>query len=283
MPKIVEGLEVESPKLQKPFRLIVAGGSGSGKSWFVKKLVEENHFQSSFDEITYVYPDYLDECPTDYNTEQSVQCIQGLPDRNTLGSMKPNSLIILDDLMLEASKCDDIARLFTVIARKRNISVILIVQNIYQQGKQFRNIRLSATGIALFKFYAGVDSNYRILRDVGLSSFLPRRLMEEVYSKRYNYIYLDLHPNRHNDFSSIRGNIFNEFSRIYYKMEYVAISKADFAKYFKIIEAKKGKVKAIKNGVEIKKKSKRRRKEKSPSPPPMETSSGSTTSDTESE
>ena len=36
-------------------------------------------------------------------------------------------------------------------------------------------------------------------------------------------------------------------------MEYIAIPKEDFIKYFKIIEAKKGKVKAIKNELAVKK------------------------------
>jgi hypothetical protein len=43
-------------------------------------------------------------------------------------------------------------------------------------------------------------------------------------------------------------------------MEYIAIPKADFIKYFKIIEAKKRKIKAVKNEITIKKKLKRKRK-----------------------
>ena len=276
MTKLVEGLVVDSPELQKPFRLIVAGGSGSGKSCFVQKLVETNHFNSSFKRIRYIYPDYLDECPMEFDTDLPVTSTSGLPSCSSLSSIESNSLVILDDLMLEVAKCDDIARLFTVIARKKNISVVLIVQNIFQQGKAFRNIRLSATHIVLFKFYAGVSSNYRLLREVGLSSFIPKKLMEEIYSTKFNYIYLDLHPNRHNDFSSVRSNIFDKYSSVYYEMEYVAIPKADFMKYFKIIEANKGQVKAIKNEVKIttsrregksenKRQSKRRR---TPTPPP---------------
>ena len=67
MPRVIEGLVVGDKKIEKPFRLIAAGGSGSGKSCFVQKLIEENHFSSPFDEICYIYPDYLDECPMDFN------------------------------------------------------------------------------------------------------------------------------------------------------------------------------------------------------------------------
>ena len=265
MPRVIEGLVVGDRKIEKPFRIIVAGGSGSGKSCFVQKLVEENHFSTSFDEILYIYPDYLHDCPSEFNISQNIQFISGLPEKSFLSSLLPNSLVILDDLMIEASKCEDIAKLFTVIARKRNISIILIVQNIYQQGIHFRNIRLSATGIVLFKFYGGLDSNFRLLRDLGMREMIPKMIFDDVYSERYSYIYINLHPNRQFEFSSLRGNIFDHFFQIFYKMEYIAIPKADFLKYFKIIEAKKGKIKAVKNASSIKK-LKRKRKEKSPTP-----------------
>jgi len=266
MPKVIEGYLVDDAKIQKPFRLIVAGGSGSGKTEFVKKLVHEDFFTSSFDHILYIYPDYLEECPTEFQSRANVQYLAGLPSQEFLGGLEPNTLVVLDDMMLETAKSETISKLFTVIARKRQISIILLVQNIFQQGVQFRTIRLNATAIVLFKFYAGVDSNYRLLRDLGLLSFIPKVILENIYSTRYRYIYLDLHPNRQFDYSTIRSNIFDNYSRIYYKMEYVAIPKADFLKYFKIIKNNKGKVRALKNEIEIKQKAKRRKRERSPTP-----------------
>ena len=264
MTKLVEGLLVDSPKLQKPFRAIVAGGSGSGKSCFVQKLIEQNHFSSDFDLIKYVYPDYLDESPMDMNTDQIIEYTPGLPTCHSLASIDKNTLVILDDLMLEVANCADIARFFSVIARKKNISVIMIVQNIFMQGKHFRNIRLNATHIILFKFYAGLDTNYRIIRDLGLTESVTKGLMDKVYSKPFSYILLDLHPSRHSSFSSVRTNIFDNFSSILYsEMEYVAIPKADFLKYFKIIETKKGKVKALQNEFAVKKVSAKRKSDKS--------------------
>lgn len=82
MPRLIKGLLVGQQKLEKPFRLIVAGGSGSGKSCFVKQLVEKSHFESPFDYISYIYPDYLDECPTEFDVEQNVVSLAGLPDKS---------------------------------------------------------------------------------------------------------------------------------------------------------------------------------------------------------
>ena len=285
MPKVIDGFSVDSPKLQKPFRLLVGGGSGSGKSCFVQRLVEEKHYENDFDNIIYVYPEYLEECPMEFRTDVNVQTLAGLPNKTTLATTESNTLIILDDVMMESAKSDDIVRLFTVIARKKNISLILIAQNIYQTGKHFRTIRLNSTGIVMFKFYAGVDVNYRILRDLGLQDRVTRRLLDNIYSTRYQYIYLDLHPNRQFDISTARGNIFEYYPRYYNEMEYVAIPKADFVKYFKIISTSKGKVKSIKNETkipkELKKLSKKRKRTRSPTPESTSGSSDITTSDSE--
>ena len=97
MTKIIEGLIVGDKKIEKPFRLMVAGGSGSGKSCLVKKLIEKDHFSSSFDDISYIYPDYLDDCPSEFTVPQNVQYISGLPDKSYFSSLLPNSLVILDD------------------------------------------------------------------------------------------------------------------------------------------------------------------------------------------
>ena len=56
---------INDSKLEKPFRLIVGGGSGSGKTTFVKELVDTNHFSSPFDKIVYCYPDYLTDVPVE--------------------------------------------------------------------------------------------------------------------------------------------------------------------------------------------------------------------------
>ena len=166
MPRIVEGRAISDIKLEKPFKLIVGGGSGAGKSEFIKKLLDKNFFSSSFNRIIYSYPHYLNDVPIEFKT--LVEYRQGVLSEECIQDLKPNSLLIIDDLMRECAESNIIENLFAVTARKRNISVVLVTQNVYYQGKHFRNIRLNATGFVLFKFYAGVDINWRLIRDLGL-------------------------------------------------------------------------------------------------------------------
>ena len=253
--RVIFGREIVDTKLEKPFRILIAGGSGTGKTTILKNIVDNNHFSSPFDKIVNCYPNYLEEIPTDF--DQIVEYQAGLCDVEYFNTLPKNTLLIFDDMMTECGSSIEIMKLFSVIARKKNISIIVLVQNVYDNSKQFRNIRLNATGFFLFKFYAANDVNKRILRDLGVTNLISQRLLDKVYSKNFSYIYVNVHPNRHSEFETIRTDIFDKFFTIFNKMEYVAIPKTEFLKHFKIIEAKKGSIKAIKDEIEIGKTTKR--------------------------
>ena len=260
MPRIIHGFEVDD-FIARPFRIIVAGASGAGKTEIVKKLVKEIH--NDFVSIHYCYPDYLTDIPTEFDA--NVHYHPGILTTRELASVKDHSLLIIDDLMVEASSSSDINKLFTIIGRKRNISVILLVQNLYQQGKHFRNIRLNATGFILFKFRAAFDVNLRLLKDLGLNACIKKSHLEGALSRKFSYLFVDIHPNRHFDFGSIRDNIFNKtFSVFYENMEYIAIPRAEFMKYFKIIRAENGEIEAIENEFTVKKRKTAAKKSGSP-------------------
>ena len=205
--RLISGREICDTKLEKPFRLIVGGGSGCGKTTLVKQMVDSSHFATPFDKIVYCYPDYLCEVPTEF--EQIVEYHPGLCDNVYCSTLPRNTLIIFDDMMSECGNSNDIMKLFSVIARKRNISIIFLVQNVYDNSKQFRNIRLNATGFILFKFYAATDVTKRLLRDIGVQYLVSQRLLDNIYTPNFAYIFIDLHPERHSDFVTV-----NDFALI---------------------------------------------------------------------
>ena len=254
----VIGRETIDSKLVKPFRLIIGGGSGTGKTTLLKRLVNESHFASPFEKIVYCYPDYLDDSPTFF--DQIVEYRPGLGDLSYFSNLPKNSLIIFDDMMHECGNSNEIMQLFSVIARKKNLSVIFIVQNIYDKGKQMRNIRINATGFILFKFFTANDITQRLIRDIGIKSSIPKRLLDKIYDKRYSYIYVDLHPESHSEFECVKTNIFDKYFSIFNKMEYIAIPKSEFIKYFKIVETQNGTVRALKDVLEIRETETRKRR-----------------------
>ena len=273
MSAVIKAYEIENIKFLKPFRIIIGGGSGCGKTIFVKDLIEDKEFYSSFKRIVYNYPDYLDEPYVEFNN--AVEFIPGLINQEFTSSLEPNTLIIIDDLAREVSKSVDLLNLFAVEARKRNISILLITQSLYIDTDIFRQIKLNCTGFVLFKFRAGIEKNMRLLRDMGMSHLMSNKLFHKIFKPRYKYIYVDLHPDAQSEFCSIRSNILSEYPEIYYKMKYIAIKETDFYKYFKVIDSKGGEITAIKNDNKVKSSKKKRKIEEIKSESETETETDS--------
>ena len=62
-----------------------------------------------------------------------------------------NTLIVFDDRMIDASKDKRIVNRFTRGSHLHNLSVIYIVQNLFQQGKGSRSTSLNSHHLVLFK------------------------------------------------------------------------------------------------------------------------------------
>ena len=112
-----------------PFTSVISGTTGSEKSVFVRRFVHNiKHMMTPIpDRILWCYGEYQ----TLYGTVDGVDFHQGLPDLDTLDPRKKH-LIILDDLMDETDQ--RVASLFTKKSHHRDISVMYIVQNLFDRG-----------------------------------------------------------------------------------------------------------------------------------------------------
>lgn len=129
-----------------PFSAIVAGPSGSGKSFIVVKFIENLNLVSSvnFKNIYWHYSEWL---PV-LKCQRSVIFKEGIPNITDIDTSQPN-LIIIDDLMRESD--GRVVDLFTRGCHLKNLSVFFITQNIFHQGKGQRDISLNSHYIILFK------------------------------------------------------------------------------------------------------------------------------------
>lgn len=130
-----------------PFTGILAGPTSSGKSSWIKMLLKNKHKIIPRPDL--IYWCYSEWQPL-YETIQDsdVIFIEGLVDVDELDTSK-RKLIILDDLMAE--KDDSVCKLFTKISHHRNISVLYVTQNIFEQHKDSRTISLNAQYMIAFK------------------------------------------------------------------------------------------------------------------------------------
>ena len=120
---------------------------------------------------------------------------QGIPediDEPDYLDVPQHNLIVLDDLMAQSGKEKCIADLFTKGSHHRNLSVIYIVQNIFHQGKEMRNISLNAHYIMLFKL-----PRYRQQSSILARQVNPSRVQEfmksydKATSRPHGYLMLD--------------------------------------------------------------------------------------------
>lgn len=64
---------------------------------------------------------------------------------------RQKTVLIIDDMMKDATEDKEICKLFTEGAHRRNLSMICIMQNLFNKGKENRTISLNSQYIVLFK------------------------------------------------------------------------------------------------------------------------------------
>jgi len=208
------------PSLKAPFSMVISGMSQSGKSSLVGKLLKRRHDiidtmgKGPIHKILYCYSEPQYEFFK--NLKRWIPSIifhKGLPQQYSDGS-DTSSIIVLDDLMNEASKSDDAIAAFTRTSHHRNVCLIILVQNFFH--KSLRSITSTCHYIIIMKNP----------RDSAALNYLGRQMnrgkknevLEEAYKdcmkKPYGYVFIDCSQHQ-NDKYRISYSIFSEDCIIY--------------------------------------------------------------------
>ena len=142
--------------LHHPFTCIVAGCTQSGKTVWVKTLLEnaQQTIRPPPQRIIWCYGQWQPMYLQMIDTIPGIELYEGMPseiDSRDFLDVNKRNLIVLDDLMAQLGGDKRTANLFTKRSHHRNLSVIYIVQNIFHQGTEARNISLNTHYIVLFK------------------------------------------------------------------------------------------------------------------------------------
>lgn len=127
-----------------PSTMTIAGPTGCGKSNFVTRLLDENMFDKPFDKIYWYYREWQRLFEDIRRRHTDVEFVQNLPESFDHLNPNENNLVIIDDLMSEGGKSDDVKNLFTVGSHHRNASVIILMQNMFDKGQSTRTISLNS-------------------------------------------------------------------------------------------------------------------------------------------
>jgi hypothetical protein len=127
---------------------VVAGPTGCGKTTFILELVENASKMISPPpaRVIWIYDDHqkvFDQLTDRVTFTRDLDVVDDLP------TDVPH-LVVIDDQMTEDGS-DKILKLFTKGSHHRNLSVIYIVQNLFDKAKQHRTISLNTHYLIVFK------------------------------------------------------------------------------------------------------------------------------------
>ena len=200
-----------------PCRAIISGPTASGKSTFIFKVLRNLRymFNEPVDKVYYFYGVW--QKLFDTIEAPNGEFIKDLPTKEHLESIADDkhNLIVIDDLQFSALNNAFIANLFSREAHHRNISVFLILQNLFHQGKYCRDISLNTHYFILFKNPRDVHQ----IRHLGSQLGICKKLLEayrDATASPFSYLLINLAPASDSSYM-LRSNIFPKELAIIYK------------------------------------------------------------------
>lgn len=196
--------------LKNPSRFIIYGPSGSGKSTFVEKvmLYMKELFGFHFDNIIYCSGQGFPKFNSIHGIE--LQKFSRL-DQNIIDDLNTdnNNLIVIDDNMNTVVNDILISDLFTKISHHKNITIMLLIQNLFPKSKYMRDISSNSTYIVLM---SNPRETLQIKTlssqiDGANSSFILNCFNEATKNKPFSYLFLDFDQNTPDEVR-VRSNIF---------------------------------------------------------------------------
>ena len=203
-------------KFKSPCTCVISGPSSSGKTSFLFKILESCNdlFHQKVNKIYYFYGVWqklFEDC--------KIQNIEYLSDKPTQEFIKTiadgnHNLIVIDDLQMSALNDSFIADLFTRESHHRNLTVFLILQNLFHQGKYGRDISLNTHYFVLFKNPRDKFQVKLLGRQLGMEKKLEAAY-ESATQTPFSYLLIDLSPSADSEYM-LRGNILpHEFTVVY--------------------------------------------------------------------
>ena len=190
-----------------PYRILIIGGSGSGKTNTLLNLINE---QNDIDKI-YLYARDLSEPKYEYlikeredagikhlnNQNALIKCsntmddvYENINDYNRIRIIK--KIIVFDDMIadiLEIKKLQAITKELFIRCRKLNISLVFITQSYFSVPK---DVRLNSTHYLIMKI-----KNKRELHNIAINCFADidykdfMKIYRECTKKPYNFLTID--------------------------------------------------------------------------------------------
>ena len=135
-----------------PATILLSGSTGCGKTRFVRRILKERLIEPFPTRLIWVYGEWQEDYDLVKTTYIEIEFVQGYSN-DIYGSLEPSdrNLLILDDKIGEASDTKSLANLFIKGSHHRNVTILDLEQNLFDQGKCSRTVSLNSQYIVVFR------------------------------------------------------------------------------------------------------------------------------------
>lgn len=186
---------VKSEIFQQPFTCLIAGPTQSGKTHFIKEILKFKNIIISepIERVVFCFSSWQPLFQDIKEIDPKIEFNEGIINFNEFNPNKRN-LLILDDLVHDCENDTNILNLFTVDSHHKNISVFLLTQNLFSQGKFFRTISLNSNYMVLFKNPRDKSQINVLARQIFPNNvgFFLESFSDAVENQSHSYLFLDL-------------------------------------------------------------------------------------------
>ena len=182
---------------QHPCNIIIAGPTGCGKTHFVTEILKYRLIDPMPTRMILLYEEPQPMYAQWKQWFPNFEMVRGwVPDIAERFDGNVKNLLILDDQMSVAGDDKELSRLFTIASHHRNVTIIYLVQNLFDKGKAMRDASLNARYLVLFKNGRDRMQLVNLGKQIfdGMPSIIPKALDMIARQSKHPYVVIWTHP-----------------------------------------------------------------------------------------
>lgn len=176
-------------RLHHPSSILISGGTGSGKSTWVERLIDNLDLlmDTKIERIIWYYA-HPQPMFTKSNLKH-VEFVQGF-NMDAYRDDKGPTIVVIDDQMAEVAKIPSFVNAFTM-NRHVNVTTIFLTQNLFHEGQ--RTCHLNAQYAVIMKMVRDVQQTTKFLSQMYTDKLkFAKRAMEDATREPYGYLLVDM-------------------------------------------------------------------------------------------